>query len=86
MIEFGGSLYSLFKVLQKLFLYNHLHKAILICLMSNPNRLWFKIHGITEEEECLLHEDLNELFESLNNLSEDDDSYSVGYYPEFGGF
>ncbi|AMQ57076.1 hypothetical protein AO498_11570 [Algoriphagus sanaruensis] len=73
-VEFGQLAYSIFKILQKLFLYNHLHKTMLLCLMANPSPTWFKIHGISEEEEILLQDDLNDLFRALNHLVTEDES------------
>jgi ATP-dependent DNA helicase RecQ len=72
-IEFGEKAYSIFKLLQKLFIYNQLHKTMLLSLMANPTETWFQINGISDEEENLLHEDLNELFEALNQLSDIDE-------------
>jgi ATP-dependent DNA helicase RecQ len=74
LVEFGERAYSIFKLLQNLFTYNHLHKTMLLSLLANPTETWFKIHGISDEEEILLHEDLNELFEALNQLSDIDEA------------
>jgi ATP-dependent DNA helicase RecQ len=42
---------------------------MLLALMANPVETVFEVEGISTEEKTLLQEDLNELFEALNNLS-----------------
>ncbi|WP_425636063.1 DEAD/DEAH box helicase [Algoriphagus yeomjeoni] len=73
-VDFGQETFAVFKFLQRSALYNQLHKTMLLSLMGNPTESWFSITGVSKEEEVLLHKDLNELFEALNNLASENET------------
>jgi ATP-dependent DNA helicase RecQ len=71
--DLDHSLYSIYKCLKKGILFNQLQKTMLLVLMANPVETNFNIKGLSQDETSLLHNDLNELFTALNDLSDKDE-------------
>lgn len=71
--DLNHSIFNIFKCLKMGITYNQLQKTMLLVLMSNPVATSFKIKGLTDQENSLLQDDLNELFSALNNLSDKDE-------------
>ncbi|MDN3205653.1 DEAD/DEAH box helicase [Algoriphagus sediminis] len=72
-VEMGQMSYKIFCYLRKSIHYNHIQKTMILSLMAQPRSTWFRIHGVSEEEENLLNEDLNDIFNSLNHLKKDEE-------------
>ena len=71
--DFGTSAYQIYNYLKRSVLFAQLHKTMLLCIMASPIETKFTIDGLAEEESNLLQNDLNELFQTLNNLSADNE-------------
>ncbi|GEO21435.1 hypothetical protein CQA01_19690 [Cyclobacterium qasimii] len=66
--EYGLHNYKVYNCLKKLIEFSQIQRSILLMLMSNPVETSFTIKGICTDEEELIIEDLNDVFENLNKL------------------
>ena len=69
-IELGSLNFRIYKALKQLIQFAQIQKVMLLLLMDNINSVNININDLTEDESELIISDLNELFTSLNNLSE----------------
>ena len=67
-VELGSQNLKVYQCLIKLIEFSHIQKTILLLLISNQAETSFTIKGISQNDEKLIIEDLNDLFKNLNDL------------------
>lgn len=69
-VEKGSKILGLYKCLKDLILIAQLQRSFLILLMQHSETVSFEITGISKDVENLIIEDLNDLFEVINDLTD----------------
>jgi ATP-dependent DNA helicase RecQ len=72
-VDFGLKYYKLYSALKKFSIFYGIHKVILIKLLENKNNTAFQLVGLDIEMSALLIEDINDTFQSLNELTSDEE-------------
>jgi ATP-dependent DNA helicase RecQ len=71
--ELGSQNFRIYKTLKDLIVIAGIQKVILLAVMDNPLITAIKIHGINDQLEDLIIDDLNDILKNLNSLIDTDE-------------